>query len=249
MAPGTPHRSWGLATIAVVLFLCIAAAAAALAAVNADQTSGAAGRTPVELDAVDPPSTTQSTTTAATTAAPTPVAPVDEAPGLRCADLAGKGYSYPEAVRYWRDEGFPSRMDASGTWIPCQTVYPAAEVQQYWKPANDATVGFNRPAMWGYPDGIEYFRSYGLPASLAADLEAISEATAVQWTEEMLVALGSSYCNDWDREEYEEDSVRISTRGAADWSTVMAAALSIPVKAALTAIESKIWTNYQSICE
>jgi hypothetical protein len=60
--------------------------------------------------------------------------PVSELPtGLYCRDLHARGYSYGDAVRYWEREGRPARMDASGNGIPCQTVYPAAEIEAHWQ--------------------------------------------------------------------------------------------------------------------
>ena len=52
--------------------------------------------------------------------------------GLFCRDLYQWGYSYAEAVAYWEREGRTPRMDASGNGIPCQTVYPADEIDAYW---------------------------------------------------------------------------------------------------------------------
>jgi hypothetical protein len=61
------------------------------------------------------------------------LAPIYDLPsGLFCRDLYARGYSYAEAVWYWSLEGYPDRMDASGNGIPCQTVYPRAEVAAYW---------------------------------------------------------------------------------------------------------------------
>jgi hypothetical protein len=57
----------------------------------------------------------------------------DAPPGLFCRDLAADGYTYEEAVWYWHAEGQPARMDAAGNGIPCQTVYSANEVHQYWE--------------------------------------------------------------------------------------------------------------------
>jgi hypothetical protein len=52
--------------------------------------------------------------------------------GLFCKDLKARGYSYPEAVAYWFATGAPDNMDADRNGIPCETVYPASEVQGYW---------------------------------------------------------------------------------------------------------------------
>lgn len=53
-------------------------------------------------------------------------------PGLFCRDLFARGVSYFEAVEYWWYHGAPDRMDADRNGIPCETVYPAAEVDAFW---------------------------------------------------------------------------------------------------------------------
>ena len=56
---------------------------------------------------------------------------VDQLPsGLFCRDLRARGFSYPDAVAYWNLEGQPSRMVARD--LPCETVYPTADVVAYW---------------------------------------------------------------------------------------------------------------------
>lgn len=52
--------------------------------------------------------------------------------GLFCRDLAARGLSYAEAVAYWWTMSQPARMDADSNGIPCETVYPAADVNRFW---------------------------------------------------------------------------------------------------------------------
>ncbi len=47
--------------------------------------------------------------------------------GLLCRDLEARGVGVYDALRYYIYEGYPSRMDADGNGIPCETVYPDAE--------------------------------------------------------------------------------------------------------------------------
>lgn len=47
---------------------------------------------------------------------------------LLCRDLAGLGYTYADSVVYWEMYGRPARMDDDGNGVPCETVYPLAEV-------------------------------------------------------------------------------------------------------------------------
>lgn len=46
--------------------------------------------------------------------------------GLLCRDLQSRGFGTFEALEYYVLEGFPSRMDADGNGVPCETVYPDA---------------------------------------------------------------------------------------------------------------------------
>ena len=50
--------------------------------------------------------------------------------GLSCRDVEAAGYGYTHAVAYWVREGRPMRMDEDHDRIPCETVYPAAEVAE-----------------------------------------------------------------------------------------------------------------------
>ncbi|MEU8222931.1 hypothetical protein [Kribbella sp. NPDC048915] len=54
--------------------------------------------------------------------------------GLYCRDLFARGASYGEAVRYWWYYGMPDRMDADKNGVPCETVYSAATVNDFWSP-------------------------------------------------------------------------------------------------------------------
>jgi hypothetical protein len=46
--------------------------------------------------------------------------------GLLCRDLEARGVGVYDALRYYIWEGSPSRMDADGNGIPCETVYSDA---------------------------------------------------------------------------------------------------------------------------
>ncbi len=49
--------------------------------------------------------------------------------GLFCRDLEAAGFDFAQAVAYWLTEGAPERMDADKNGIPCETVYPTAEIE------------------------------------------------------------------------------------------------------------------------
>jgi hypothetical protein len=52
--------------------------------------------------------------------------------GLFCRDLYARGYSYADAVSYWYLHGEPDQMDIDLNGIPCETVYPPSDVDNYW---------------------------------------------------------------------------------------------------------------------
>lgn len=83
-----------------------------------------------------PMTTTAVPTTAAptTTAMPTTTmtAVIDLEAGLFCRDLEPLGYGYSDVVAYWVSEGSPDRMDEDRNGIPCETLYPAADVLAFW---------------------------------------------------------------------------------------------------------------------
>jgi len=51
---------------------------------------------------------------------------------LFCRDLEPMGYSFAEAIAYWLREGAPDRMDADRNGIPCETIYPAVEIETFF---------------------------------------------------------------------------------------------------------------------
>ncbi len=52
--------------------------------------------------------------------------------GLFCRDIAANGYGFDDALRYWWWDGSPERMDADGNGVPCETVYAAVEVANFY---------------------------------------------------------------------------------------------------------------------
>jgi hypothetical protein len=92
-------------------------------------------------DAPDPVPTPQPTTPRPADPAPraqepapaeTPTDVGDLTSGLFCRDLKAMGFAYWDAVSYWELHGRPSRMDADGNGIPCETVYSRDDVRDYW---------------------------------------------------------------------------------------------------------------------
>ncbi len=52
-----------------------------------------------------------------------------EPPGLFCRDLQARGWDFISALAYWVFHGGPDQMDADLDGIPCETVYPAGEIE------------------------------------------------------------------------------------------------------------------------
>lgn len=87
-------------------------------------TSTTAAAMPTTL----PPATTTTTTTTTTTL---PIDAIgDVPPGKFCRDTHAMGFGYPETVAYWMREGMPGRMDADSNGVPCETVFPADDVER-----------------------------------------------------------------------------------------------------------------------
>lgn len=147
-------------------------------------------------------SSSSSTTVAPTTAAPATQAPpataapgprgvgdvLEQPAGLFCRDLRAIGYSYSAAVDYWRQHGQPDRMDADLDGVPCETVYPVANIDGYWGeygivPTYDYYPVFDLPgglfcrdlADAGYDtyDALSYYLMWGLPSNMDADGDTI----------------------------------------------------------------------------
>jgi hypothetical protein len=51
--------------------------------------------------------------------------------GSYCRDLYPLGFSYADAYAYWEWEGRPDRMDADRNGVPCETVYPATDIEAF----------------------------------------------------------------------------------------------------------------------
>jgi hypothetical protein len=54
------------------------------------------------------------------------------AAGMFCRDLSARGDSYGDAVDYWYLHGGSDQMDIDLNGIPCETVYPRSDVDNYW---------------------------------------------------------------------------------------------------------------------
>ena len=102
--------------------------------------------------------------------------------GLFCRDLDAQGYSYTAAVEYWRLHGEPNQMDADGNGIPCETVYPGADVAAYWQPQDVPLAGDPPPGLFcrdlyargfTYPEAVAYWWSDGAPGRMDADSDGI----------------------------------------------------------------------------
>ncbi len=214
MPPPSAQRESSGRTAALAVLATLVAVGVVAAAFFAGRSGEASPSTTTA-----PPETTTSTSTTTTSAAPTttavpattaapasapapaPIGDVRAAPtNLLCKDLAAQGYSYAAAVDYWRVNGQPNRMDADRNGIPCETVYPRADVVAYWPSATyESTVSYGLPGGLlcrdlsargvGVYDALRYYLWEGRPARMDADGNGIpcetvySDAAAV-WLSE-----------------------------------------------------------------
>jgi hypothetical protein len=96
---------------------------------------------------------------------------------LSCAQMKARGYSYGRAVAYWRAQVYPRRLDADDNGIPCETVYSAAAVRNYWGSrttfSGELASGFTCREIldqgYSYGDALAYWTSEGYPSRMDAD--------------------------------------------------------------------------------
>jgi serine protease Do len=124
---------------------------------------------------------------AAPPVAPPPAGGIELASGLLCRDLSDMGFGYYEAVGYWIREGHPTRMDADGNGIPCETVFPLAEVDGFYALVLLEADGlFCRDFFdFGsfYSDAVAYWILWGFPDRMDADLNGIPCETVYPYEE------------------------------------------------------------------
>ena len=95
------------------------------------------------------------------------------AAGLFCRDIEAAGYSFDQALAYWVREGMPSRMDADGNGIPCETVYSAGEINSVmgWSAGYGPDLFcyhlVDRGA--GFEEAVAYWITEGAPDRMDAD--------------------------------------------------------------------------------
>ena len=107
--------------------------------------------------------------------------------GLFCRDVEAAGYSFEQALAYWVREGRPNRMDADGNGIPCETVYPEGEIQD-WRDS----VGAYGSGLFcrdladqgaGFGEAVAYWVGEGTPNRMDADGNGIPCETVYEASE------------------------------------------------------------------
>ncbi len=106
-----------------------------------------------------------------------PTGPEQLASGLLCRDVADFGFGYGDAAAYWVREGRPTRMDADGNGIPCETVFDGDQIDAFFN------VWFNEPeglacadlaaAGYHYGDALAYWIAEGAPDRMDIDANGI----------------------------------------------------------------------------
>lgn len=104
-----------------------------------------------------------------------PPSPAGLSPGLLCRAVAAKGYTFWDASIYWVSEGSPARMDADGNGIPCESVFPANDIDAFLQWGRDFSTGLgcanlNLPDEPGeYHRAIAYWMLEGTPGRMDED--------------------------------------------------------------------------------
>jgi hypothetical protein len=114
---------------------------------------------------------------ASETTVPLGTDPADLPTGLLCRDLLADGVSYDGALSYWFAQGRAPQMDEDGDGIPCETVYPAAQVEAVWGPQGTEEEGIEPGLLCRdlEADGLDYAAAYayweheGRPARMDDD--------------------------------------------------------------------------------
>lgn len=195
--PGQPAGSGGrsaLVIVAVVLAVLILVTAIGAGAFllgrrhdNSTKTAESTSTTTTTTTTTTPTTAPTTETTVEPTTAPTTTALGDvrtQPAGLFCRDLRAKGFSYTAAVDYWRIQGQPNQLDADKDGIPCETVYPTADVLAYWgtlgvTPTLRPTTVYDLPPGllckdlrdrgFDVYDAIAYYLNWGEPPNMDAD--------------------------------------------------------------------------------
>jgi len=178
-----------LAIVMVTLGVVVVVGAVVAGAFLLGRSSGDDGAASTTTASTSTTATTVPTTetTAPPATAPTTTALGDvrtQPAGLFCRDLRAKGFSYTAAVDYWRIQGQPDQLDADKDGIPCETVYPTADVLAYWgtlgvTPTLRPTTVYDLPPGllckdlrdrgFDVYDAIAYYLNWGEPPNMDAD--------------------------------------------------------------------------------
>ena len=107
--------------------------------------------------------------------------------GLFCRDLNAAGHSFDQALAYWIREGRPNRMDADDDGVPCETVFPAGEIQAVLDQADAYQKGlFCRDLAdlgAGIAEALVYWVHEGAPERMDADGNGIPCETVFEESE------------------------------------------------------------------
>ncbi len=103
------------------------------------------------------------------------------------------GYGFTDALAYWVREGMPARMDEDGDGIPCETVYPSADIDAVLTFDAGAAIAAGEvcrdvnAAGYGFTDALAYWVREGAPARMDADHNGLPCETVYGWDEILAV--------------------------------------------------------------
>lgn len=144
-------------------------------------------------------------------------------------------------------------LDRSGDWTlrllsAPQSGAPAAPLLA------PGPIDISSPLLSGYQQNRITEMELGLPAQLASDAHALSSLTGWQWSEDMVIALGASFCNGWEWAASADGTYDgLSENGRHSWAAAIAPVLGIDATAARIAIDASyehgIVPAHQWICQ
>jgi hypothetical protein len=103
-------------------------------------------------------------------------------------------------------------------------------------------IDFSHELLAGYPYALQALDVIpNARAKMAADLATLEELTGFTWSEEMYIALGASFCNDWWEFEADPQPPSFGEAGIQAWAQAIAPVLGIDVASATLAIENRLY--------
>lgn len=141
-------------------------------------------------------------------------------------------WTSPDLSSWTRIATIDARL--SDVAVSGEPVVPSPASGEPEEPAPTGEIDFSSPLLAGYGEAQAMSSEGDGPARLARDVAALSDATGIQWTEEMVVALAASECNDWvhTAQNAQTEGSDLTPEGRKAWAEAIVPVLGIPLEAA-----------------